>query len=112
MIAYPVALWVFAGLFVLVTLLGFLAVRWKRPPAGMHSLDEWGLGGRSFGTLIAWFLLGGDLYSAYTVIAVPAAMYGVGALGFFAIPFCILVYPYMLLVAFATNAAMSPSPTS
>ena len=99
MIAYPVALWVFAGLFVLVTLLGFLAVRWKRPAAGMHSLDEWGLAGRSFGTLLAWFLLGGDLYSAYTVIAVPAAMFGVGAMGFFAIPYAILMYPYMMVAA-------------
>lgn len=96
--AYPVALLVFTALFLLVTLLGFLAVRWKRPSAGMHSLDEWGLGGRSFGTLIAWFLLGGDLYSAYTVIAVPAAVYGTGAMGFFAVPYVILMYPYMMVV--------------
>jgi len=64
----------------------------------MHSLEEWGLAGRSFGTWITWFLLGGDLYTAYTVIAVPAALYGAGANGFFAVPYAILAYPYMMLV--------------
>ena len=46
----------------------------------MH-LDEWGLGGRSFGSWITWFLLGGDLYTAYTFVAVPALMFGAGAAG-------------------------------
>ena len=59
---------------------------------------SWGLGGRSFGTLITWFLLGGDVYTAYTVIAVPAALFGAGALGFFAVPYTILIYPYMMVV--------------
>ena len=44
----------------------------------MASLEEWALGGRSFGTIVSWFLLGGDLYTAYTFIAVPALVYGVG----------------------------------
>ena len=50
-------------------------------------LEEWALGGRRFGTIVSWFLLGGDLYTAYTFIAVPALVYGVGALGFFAVPY-------------------------
>ena len=75
---------------------GFLAARWRA--ADLNSLEEWGLAGRKFGTLITWFLIGGDFYTAYTVIAVPAALYGVGAYGFFAIPYCILLYPYMMLV--------------
>jgi hypothetical protein len=29
-------------------------------------------GGRGFGTFVSWFMLGGDLYTAYTFIAVPA----------------------------------------
>ena len=29
----------------------------------MH-LNEWGLGGRGFGTFVSWFLLGGDIYTA------------------------------------------------
>src|ERR671921_2920977 len=64
----------------------------------MH-LDEWGLGGRSFGTWITWFLLGGDLYTAYTFVAVPALVYGAGAAGFFAVPYTIVVYPMVFLVA-------------
>ncbi|MBS1814795.1 MAG: sodium:solute symporter [Acidobacteria bacterium] len=94
---YPIALTIFCAAFALVTLAGFWAGRWRRPATGMHSLEEWGLAGRSFGTLITWFLIGGDLYTAYTIIAVPAAMYGAGAMGFFAIPYCILLYPYMMV---------------
>jgi solute:Na+ symporter, SSS family len=92
----PVALVVFCACFALVTGAGFWAVRWRR--ADLASLDEWGLAGRNFGTLITWFLIGGDLYTAYTVIAVPAAMFGAGAIGFFAIPYCIMSYPLMMLV--------------
>src|ERR1700761_1677204 len=95
---YPVAFAIFCAAFVLVTVAGFLAARWRRPDAGLHSLEEWGLAGRSFGTLITWFLVGGDLYTAYTVIAVPAALYSGGALGFFAVPYAVIAYPYMMLV--------------
>ena len=92
------ALAVFCLLFLFVTLAGFWAVRWRLPAAGMHSLEEWGLAGRSFGTWITWFLIGGDLYTAYTVIAVPAALYGGGSMGFFALPYAVLAYPYMMVV--------------
>jgi SSS family solute:Na+ symporter len=87
------ALIVLVLLFVAVTVLGFLAARWRRPQE-MASLNEWGLGGKSFGTVITWFLLGGDLYTAYTFIAVPAAMWATGAVsGFFAVPYTIVLYP-------------------
>src|SRR6201990_73303 len=89
---------VFCIFFALVTLLGFWAGRWRRPAAGLHTLEEWGLAGRSFGTWITWFLIGGDLYTAYTVIAVPAALYGAGAMGFFAVPYAVIAYPYMMVV--------------
>ena len=92
------ALVVFGFFFALVTVAGFWAARWRRPKAGMGSLEEWGLAGRSFGTWVTWFLIGGDLYTAYTVIAVPAALYGAGAMGFFAIPYAVLTYPYMMVV--------------
>jgi SSS family solute:Na+ symporter len=95
-VLHPLALVVFCLCFLLVTAAGFLASRWRS--ADLDSLEEWGLAGRKFGTLITWFLIGGDFYTAYTVIAVPAALYGVGAYGFFAIPYCILLYPYMMLV--------------
>ena len=82
------ALGVFVFFFALVTVMGFWASRWQRGGSankGAH-LDEWGLGGRNFGTWITWFLVGGDFYTAYTVIAVPALVYAVGAYGFFALP--------------------------
>lgn len=87
---------VFVVLFGLVSLLGFLASQWRKAPLG--SLHEWGLGGRRFGTLVSWFLIGGDLYTAYTFIAVPALLFGAGAMGFFAVPYTILIYPIAFLV--------------
>jgi SSS family solute:Na+ symporter len=95
---HPIALAVFCLFFLLVTLAGFWAARWRRPASGIASLEEWGLAGRSFGTWITWFLIGGDLYTAYTVIAVPAALYGAGAVGFFAVPYAVIAYPYMMMV--------------
>ena len=84
-------------IFAAVTVVGFMAARWRRSGA-LESLDEWGLGGRGFGTFITWFLLGGDLYTAYTFIAVPAAMYATGAItGFFAVPYTIVVYPIIFI---------------
>jgi SSS family solute:Na+ symporter len=83
--------------FILVTAGGFFAVRWRRAES-MASLDEWGLGGRGFGTVVTWFLLGGDLYTAYTFVAVPAAMFATGAVsGFFAVPYTIVVYPIIFI---------------
>ena len=90
-----VAVSVFVFLFLVVTVLGFAAARWRR--ADLDSLDEWGLGGRGFGTFIAWFLIGGDLYTAYTFIAVPATLYAGSAVGFFAVPYTIVVYPLIFL---------------
>lgn len=87
-----VALAVFIFFFLAVTVMGFLAARWRKAEESAN-LDEWGLGGRSFGTWVTWFLLGGDLYTAYTFVAVPAAIYAAGAAGFFAVPYTILVYP-------------------
>src|SRR6478752_4247090 len=87
------ALIVLILLFAAVTVVGFLAARWRRPK-DLASLHEWGLGGKSFGTITTWFLLGGDLYTAYTFIAVPAAMWATGAVsGFFAVPYTIVLYP-------------------
>src|SRR3979411_1430025 len=92
-----VALSVLLFFFILVTVGGFLAAKWRRPES-MPSLDEWGLGGRRFGTIVTWFLLGGDLYTAYTFVAVPALVFGAGATGFFALPYTILIYPFAFVV--------------
>jgi len=91
-----VALSVFVALFALVTVVGFYAARWRA--GDLAELREWGLAGRRFGVAVSWFLIGGDLFTAYTLIAVPAAVYGTGASGFFAVPYTILVYPIMFVL--------------
>src|SRR5436309_4729576 len=90
------ALTVFVVLFGFITIMGFFAARWRR--GDLDLLHEWGLAGRRLGTVITWFLLGGDLYTAYTFIAVPALVFGVGAIGFFALPYTIIVYPLVFLI--------------
>jgi SSS family solute:Na+ symporter len=104
-------------LFAVVTLVGFAAARWRRAEDLVHStvfvvdpskrvrpittypmhLRDWGLGGRGFGMFVSWFLLGGDLYTAYTFIAVPALVYSVGAAGFYALSYTIMVFPIALV---------------
>jgi len=89
------ALIVFVLLFGFITWLGFAAAHWRK--GDLDLLHEWGLGGRRFGTIVTWFLIGGDLYTAYTFIAVPALAFGAGAIAFFAIPYTIIVYPILFL---------------
>src|ERR1700720_4292964 len=91
-----IALTIFVLLIGFITWLGFAAAHWRR--GDMDLLHEWGLGGRRFGTLISWFLIGGDLYTAYTFIAVPALAFGTGAIAFFAVPYTIIIYPILFIV--------------
>jgi SSS family solute:Na+ symporter len=90
------AVTIFLILFVLVTVVGFYAANWRK--ADLTRLEEWGLAGRRLGTLLSWFLIGGDLYTAYTFIAVPALAFGAGALAFFAVPYTIIIYPFIFVV--------------
>jgi len=99
-------------IFAAVAALGFWAARWR--PGDLERLQEWGLAGRRFGTITSWFLLGGDVYTAYTFIAVPGLVFAAG-LGFFAVPYTIIVYPIVFLVlpkfwTWPGIVAMSPLP--
>jgi solute:Na+ symporter, SSS family len=91
-----IALIIFVLLFGFITWLGFAAAHWRK--GDLDQLHEWGLGGRRFGTLITWFLVGGDVYTAYTFIAIPALAFGAGAVAFFAVPYTIIIYPLMFLI--------------
>jgi SSS family solute:Na+ symporter len=82
--------------FLIVTLIGFASARW-RPAGDLLQLNEWGLAGRGFGTFVSWFLLGGDIYTAYTFIAVPALVYATGAAGFYALTYTIMVFPILFV---------------
>lgn len=92
----PTELIVFGVLFAIVTVMGFAASRWQ-PGAKLDNLDEWGLGGRRFGSWVSWFLIGGDIYTAYTFVAVPALMFSAGAMGYFAIPYTVMIYPLVMM---------------
>jgi SSS family solute:Na+ symporter len=94
--AQVVELVVFLILFGVVTVLGFVAAKWKAGD-GLNHLDEWALGGRRFGGWVTWFLVGGDLYTAYTFVAVPALVFGSGAIGFYALPYTVVLYPIVFL---------------
>jgi solute:Na+ symporter, SSS family len=91
--------WIGLGIFVLlfgfITWLGFAAAQWRK--GDLDLLHEWGLGGRRFGTIVTWFLVGGDIYTAYTFIAVPALAFGTGAVAFFAVPYTVMIYPLLFL---------------
>jgi solute:Na+ symporter, SSS family len=93
-----VALAIVIGSFLIVTYIGFASARWRPAEDPMH-LNEWGLGGRGFGTFVSWFLLGGDIYTAYTFIAVPALVYATGAAGFYALSYTIMVFPIVFIFA-------------
>src|SRR5688572_30512171 len=94
---YGAEFWVFVAMFAVVTVMGFAAARW-RPPRNIHTLEEWGLGGRAFGNWVTFFLLSGDVYTAYTFVAVPTLVASVGAAGFFPVPFLVMVYPMLFVV--------------
>ena len=112
------ALIVFIALFVVILVIGLLSYRWLsggEDPG--EELSEWGLGGRRFGTVITWFLVGGDLYTAYTLVAVPALIFGKGAIGLFALPYTIIVFPLVLVVMprlwqVAKNRGLGRRPTT
>ena len=93
-----VAFAVLLASFLIVTCVGFASARW-RPAEDPMQLNEWGLGGRGFGTFVSWFLLGGDIYTAYTLIAVPALAYATGASGFYALSSTIMVFPIVFIFA-------------
>ncbi|HTZ25177.1 MAG TPA: sodium:solute symporter [Streptosporangiaceae bacterium] len=82
--------------FLIVTVAGFAAARW-RPAEDLLNLHQWGLGGRGFGSFVSWFLLGGDIYTAYTFIAVPALVYATGAYGFYALSYSVMTFPIVFI---------------
>ncbi|MGB8957274.1 MAG: sodium:solute symporter, partial [Tumebacillaceae bacterium] len=83
------AMWVATAIVLVVVLIGFLSGRNK---SSRSSVEEWSVGGRRFGSLLVWFLVGADLYTAYTFLGLTSTAYTGGSLAFFAIPYSILAY--------------------
>lgn len=87
----------FTAVLLLASAAALLGARIERRDE-LPSLLGWGLAGREHGTFRTWCLLGGTVFTAYTTIAVPALVYGVGGLGFFAVPYTVIVFPLAFLV--------------
>ncbi len=81
---------IFFILFAIFILLGFYGRRWRR--GDLTKIDEWALGGRRFGAFIVWFLVGADLYTAYTFIAIPSSVFSIGAIYYFAVPYVAVTF--------------------
>lgn len=91
---------VFVVLFAVFAIIGFMSARFRRGDG--TKLNEWSLAGRKLGAYLAWFLVGGDLYTAYTFIAVPSAEYAKGGIYMFATPYVMATFA----VAFVTMTTL------
>lgn len=86
---------VFLALFAVFVFLGFYGARWRR--GDLNQIHEWSLAGRRLGTWLAFFLVGADLYTAYTFVAIPSAVHGSGALFFYAVPYVLSTFAIALI---------------
>jgi SSS family solute:Na+ symporter len=89
---------------IVVILIGFLAGRNRE---ARSSVEEWSVGGRRLGSIFVWFLVGADIYTAYTFLGLTSAAYNGGSIAFFAVPYVVLAYPiaYMFLPRLWTVAS-------
>ncbi|MFI9024654.1 sodium:solute symporter [Streptomyces sp. NPDC053560] len=75
---------------------GLLARR--SAPAELPHPAGWALAGRELGTGRVAVLLGGTVYTAYTVVAVPGLTYSTGGFGLYALTYTLLLTPVALVV--------------
>ena len=94
MISYDVIV-PFVLLFILFIGLGFYGKYWRR--GDLDHIHEWSLGGRRLGTTLVFFLIGADLYTAYSFVAIPSGVFAKGSLYFFAIPYVMLTFAIALV---------------
>src|SRR5712692_2550553 len=62
----------FVALFVVFIFLGFYGKYWRS--GNLNHVHEWALAGRRLGTTLVFFLIGADLYTAYSFFAIPYVM--------------------------------------
>jgi SSS family solute:Na+ symporter len=70
----------FVGLFIVFMVLGFYGKYWRR--GNLNDTHEWSLAGRKLGTTLVFFLLGADIYTAYSFVALPSGVFAKGSLYF------------------------------
>jgi len=80
-----------------------LAAFWLsvRGASGRMSLEQWSVGGRSFGTALVFLLLAGEIYTTFTFLGGSGWAYGRGAPAFYIIAYGSVAYimSYWLLPA-------------
>ncbi len=86
---------IFIILFIIFSLLGFYGGRFRK--GNLNKLYEWGLAGRRLGPYLSWFLIGADVFTAYTFVAVPSLAYASGSTAFFAVPYVAITFAIALL---------------
>jgi SSS family solute:Na+ symporter len=91
----PLTIPFFVVFFAAFVFLGFYGSRWRR--GDLNHLQEWALAGRRLGVWLAFFLVGADLYTAYTFVAVPSGVFAKGALYFFAVPYVAITFAIALI---------------
>jgi SSS family solute:Na+ symporter len=88
---------VFFVIILIVIIVSFLGARWRK--ADLKQISEWSVGGRRFGTIIVWFLMGGDIYTAYSLISIPGGAFSSGGLILYATVYGAISYPFLYFVA-------------
>jgi len=81
----------------LTVVAGFLGSKWRAPD--FSKIAEWSIGGMRFGSIIVWFLMGADIYTAYSLIAVPGAAYSLGGFILYSVVYGSVSYPFLYIVA-------------
>jgi SSS family solute:Na+ symporter len=88
---------VFFTLVGLTVVAGFLGSKWRAPD--FSKIAEWSIGGMRFGSFIVWFLMGADIYTAYSLISIPGAAYSLGGFILYAVVYGSVSYPFLYIVA-------------
>ncbi len=86
---------IFLVLFVAFVFLGFYGSRWRK--GNLNNITEWGIAGRRLGPYLSWFLIGADVFTAYTFVAVPSLAYASGSIAFYAVPYVAIVFGIAML---------------
>ncbi|WP_018383349.1 sodium:solute symporter family protein [Wenjunlia vitaminophila] len=92
-----------------VTVASAIALRGGRlaSASGVRAdLEDWALADRRQGGVLIWCLLGGTVYTAYTFTAVPGAVFSSGGIGFYALPYTVIIcaLAFVLLPKLAATA--------
>ncbi len=68
------------------------------------TLEQWAIGGRNFGRLLNWFILAGEIYTAFAFLGGSGWAYARGGPTFYILGYCTLAY----VVGYYVLPAMAP----